>query len=159
MLSAAHAAPVTANADQVALEASVAKFINTWDSNKPPYKVAFYDLNWDSTPEAIVYVQDRNWCGSGGCTALILQQHKQQWRIVTKLGVTNLPITVLKSSHKGWHNLSVRAEGGGIAQGYDVLLSFNGKSYPKNPTLLSAASAKKLEGRTVLIAAEPVTGQ
>lgn len=138
--------------DNSALQASVAQFVEGWDNNKPRYKVAFYDLDSDKKPEAIVYLQDSNWCGSGGCSALILQYRNNAWKIVTKLNSASLPISVLTGAKKGWQNLSVHVRGGGIVHGYDAILYFNGKTYPRNPTLQAKATLKQLEKQTVLIA-------
>src|SRR6185437_3426103 len=43
----------------------------SFDDARPP-QYAFVDLNRDGVKEAIVYLRDRTWCGTGGCPTLIL---------------------------------------------------------------------------------------
>src|ERR1700726_1621183 len=65
------------------------------DSKSTRYVVIFRDLNGDGRPEAIVFLTGRRWCGSGGCTALVLRERDADWSIVTKITVVHPPIRVL----------------------------------------------------------------
>jgi hypothetical protein len=101
--------------------------------------------------EVIVYLSGRGWCGSGGCVMLILAPEGETYRVVTKTTVTRLPIRVLTTKSNGWHDISVEVAGGGIQPGYEAELSFDGKSYPSNPTVTPAhRSNGKVQGRTVI---------
>ena len=52
---------------------SLKKFLRTrYDDKRARYVAAFRDLNGDGTKEAIVYLISNGWCGSGGCSTLIL---------------------------------------------------------------------------------------
>jgi len=125
------------------LVAFLRRFVETRDNGKTTqYIVAFTDLNGDGIPEAIVLLRSGGWCGSGGCTALVLTPSKSSWRIVTKLTITRPPIRVLKDTTNGWHDITVWVRGGGIYPGYEALLCFDGSSYPSNPTV---PPAQKLE--------------
>src|SRR6266581_4426971 len=86
---------------QAATEESVKKFLQNY--TKTPYlpedKVTRYfdalvDLNGDGK-EVIVYLTGPQWCGSGGCTALILAPERSSYTVVTKLTVAQRPIRVL----------------------------------------------------------------
>ena len=99
------------------------------------YQAAFVDLNGDGTPEAIVYVTGGAWCGSGGCTTLVLTRTGSSYRVISKIPITRPPIRVLKTVSNGWRDISVWVQGGGIQQGYEAELTFNGKSYPANPSI------------------------
>ena len=129
---------------QAALEASLQQFLSAWDKESTPNMTAFEDLNEDGKLEAIVYLTGEGWCGSGGCTTLILKQDKSSWKIVTNMTIVNLPIRVLSTSSHGWHNIGILVAGGGITNGYEAELLFNGKTYPKNPTV---PPARKLKGK------------
>ena len=99
------------------------------------YFSTFVDLKDDGTREVVVYLTGGDWCGSGGCTTLILAPEDSSYKIVTKITVTRLPIRILTTKTNGWHDLTVRVQGGGIARSYEAKLSFNGKSYLKNASM------------------------
>lgn len=101
------------------------------DEQPPAYAIALADLDGSSnTQEAIVYIQSREWCGSGGCTTLVLQRRGAMIRLVSQIAVTRLPIRILETTTNGWRDLGARVQGGGIVQAYDAVLPFNGRTYP-----------------------------
>ena len=123
-------------------EVSVRKFlqsdlrISNLDNDKTArYFAAFVDLNGDGKQEAIVYVMGEALCGSGGCRTLILARHGTSWTVVKHITITRPPIRVLSSTSHGWHSISVWVQGGGIQPGYEAELSFDGKTYPGNPSV------------------------
>lgn len=77
------------------------------------YSAAFVDLKDDGEREAIVYLADRDWCGSGGCTTLVLVPTGSGYKLINKITVTRLPIQMLNTKTHGWHDLSVAVGGGG----------------------------------------------
>lgn len=99
------------------------------------YTAALLDLNGDGAPEGIVYLTGQSWCGSGGCTTVILARDHKVWRVVTKIAITRPPIRVLEERSNGWRAISVWVGGGGIQPGYEAELLFNGKTYPSNPSI------------------------
>ena len=99
------------------------------------YSAAWINLTDDKTPEAIVYVTGRGWCGTGGCITLILAPENASYRLVTKITITRTPIRVFVTKSHGWHDLGVWVQGGGIEPGYEAKLSFNGKKYSSNPSV------------------------
>jgi|SRR5450432_419246 len=117
------------------------------------YSAAFADLSGDGVPEAIIYLTSGVWCGSGGCTMLILGQQGSAYTVVTKATVTRLPIRVLTTKSNGWFDLGVRVQGGGIFVPYEAALSFDGKTYPANPSAPPARKLKEKIGGQVLISA------
>ena len=133
-------------------EESIRKFFQTRDDDKSTqYLAAFRDLNGDGIPEAIVYLIGRQWCGSGGCPLFILQKRGESWKTVTSTTITNPPIRVLDRKLNGWHSLGVWVQGGGIQPGYEAELRFNGKTYPRNPSVPPARrAAKDLAGEVVI---------
>lgn len=115
------------------------------------YAAAFVDLNGDGKAEAIVYLWDGGWCGSGGCTALILTSNDSKYRVLTKITVTRLPIRVLTTKTNGWRDLAVFVAGGGVKAGY-ARLAFDGKKYPGNPTFAPLVRLSASVEGTVAIA-------
>lgn len=142
-----------AQSNESPLAASLKKYLQTLDDDKKTrYIAAFEDLDGDGTPEAVVYMVGGEWCGSGGCDTMILQQQGGTWKTVTDISITQPPIRVLRSSSRGWRDLAVSVGGGGIPVGYEAELRFDGKSYPDNPTTPPARRLKgKAPGKTVIL--------
>jgi hypothetical protein len=137
-------------------EATLKKYLQTMDNDpETRYAVAFRDLNGDGIDEAVVYLLGGPWCGSGGCNTLILAQERGSWRVVTKITITRPPIRVLESVANGWHDIGVWVQGGGVRQGYEAELRFNGKTYPRNPSVAPAQRAVKASAGETLITAPP----
>lgn len=111
---------------------------NSGNNKATRYFAAFVDLRDDGMLEAIVYLMDGGWCGSGGCTTLVLAPQGSSFRVIKRLTITRLPIRVLNTKSDGWHDLAVRVQGGGTTSAYEAKLSFNGKTYP------SVSSAERL---------------
>ncbi len=142
-----------------AAEESLKRFLQTVDENKKTrYVAAFRDLNSDGTPEAIVYLIGTKWCGSGGCNTLILTRDATSWRIVAKITITRPPIRVLTKTSNGWRSIGVWVQGGGIQPGYEAELRFDGKTYPRNPSVPPARRLKgKPAGEVVIASAQDGT--
>lgn len=126
-------------------EQSLKKFLQSYEGNPTSpderttrYAAAFVDLRDDGTEEAIVYLSGPFWCGSGGCSSLIIAPDGSSFKVLTEMAVTQLPIRVLSSKTNGWHDLGVGVGGGGIRVGYEARLTFDGKKYPSNPTISPA---------------------
>ena len=98
------------------------------------YAIAYADVGGDLRDEALVYLVDRNRCGSGGCSLLILTPSGKGWRKVGQTSVTQLPVYRLLSRRGGWNDLTVGVGGGGHTSGIAVLRFAQGR-YPPNPTV------------------------
>lgn len=139
---------------QESLEAFLKDFLKISASGygqAAPYRFSFIDLNDDGKKEVMVYLMDTAWCGSGGCTTLVLAPKNLSYTIVSKISLTRPPIRVLGTKSNGWHDLSAVVGGGGIERAHDVRLSFDGKTYPSNPTVSPARPVTgAIDGRIVL---------
>ena len=114
------------------------------------YTVGFTDLNGDGKPEAIVYLVSNEWCGSGGCTALILAQSGASWRQVTKITLVNLPIRAFATRSHGWRDLGVQVRGDNGNPGHEALLHFDGMTYPENPSTVPEFRATGLKSQAIV---------
>jgi hypothetical protein len=115
------------------------------------YSFSVVDLKDDGTQEVIVHVTGQSWCGSGGCTTLVLAPDRDSYKVVTKIAITRPPIRVLATKTNGWHDLSVWVRGDGIQPGYEAELPFDGKSYPTNPSTPPARrQVEKIGGEVVV---------
>jgi len=111
------------------------------------FRVATYrrvdaDLNGDGRPEAFVYITDPDYCGTGGCSLVILSPERDKYRVVLHSTVTRLPIYLLSTSTRGWRDVAVTVSGGGIRP-FTARLRFNGRRYPSNPTVPPAMPVKQ----------------
>jgi hypothetical protein len=138
-------------------EPAIASFLKSYVSTSllphddASYAYSIVRLSGRKAKEVIVYLTGRNWCGSGGCTALILVPNGSSYTVVTRTTVTQLPIRVLNSRTKGWHDVAVWVEGGGIEPGYEARLRFNGNKYPSNPTVAPALHLRsRVAGKIVI---------
>ncbi len=125
------------------------------------YVIAFSDLNDDHQPEAIVHVDDRGRCGSGGCTTFVMIFAKDGWRPIGRMTVSRLPIYRLPEHHNGWFDLAVYVSGGGIQPGLRAVRFAKGR-YASNPTMGAAVRILPTQA-TLLLAANteftPVEGR
>lgn len=157
LLVADRLAHARAHSDSARKE-SLKRFLQSYDGNPSSpqerttrYAAAFVDLKDDGTQEAIVYLIGPGWCGSGGCSSLILAPNGATFKVITRTTVTQLPIRVLPEKTNGWHDLGVGVGGGGIRAGYEARLRFNSKKYPSNPTVPpSQRLPKKVEGEVII---------
>jgi hypothetical protein len=149
-----------AQREQSAAESSVKRFLQGYvgisrsaEDKTTRYFASFVDLGGNGKQDVIVYVTGQEWCGSGGCTTLILAPSDASYKVVTKITVSRPPICVLPTKSNGWHDISVRVQGGGIQTGYEAHLSFDGKSYPNNPSALPARPLTEKERGEVIVPA------
>jgi len=95
-------------------------------------KFQFYktDLNNDGNEEIFVRFMGSYFCGSGGCTFLLLDKYAE---VITKFTVTRAPIFIESTKVNGWSVLLIKDAG--------VLkeLTFKNGSYPSNPSVLPKA--------------------
>jgi hypothetical protein len=115
------------------------------------YCSAFVDLKDNGTRQVIVYFTDQHSCGSGGCTTLILAPEGSSYKVVTSITIVWPPIRVLGTKSNGWHDIGVMVHGGGTDPAYEAKLSFNGETYPSNPTMPPARRlTEKVAGEVVV---------
>jgi hypothetical protein len=128
------------------------KAIKSWaeESTAPTYRHAFSDLNEDGIDDAVVLITDNQYCGSGGCSFVVFQGVAGGFKIVSSSTITRAPILLLPEKKKGWHTLSVFVAGGGAKPG-QVMMRFNGKKYPGNPSTQPNAKENDLKGAETLI--------
>jgi hypothetical protein len=107
-------------------------------------KFQFYkkDLNDDGSDEIFVRLMGPYFCGSGGCTFLLLDNYGE---LITKFTVTRAPIFIEPSKVNGWSLLLVRDSGV-----FKELIFENG-SYPSNPSLLPKAPYDAPSGHAELM--------
>jgi len=129
-------------------------FLRTYAENDQTakYDVAFVDLNGDGSREAVVYLEGRYLCGSGGCHILVFRYDRSSYRLISDIPITRPPIRLLEGTTNGWRDLSVWVSGGGLS-GHEAILPFDGNSYPTNPSMSPAREMRGSMPGEVLISA------
>lgn len=91
------------------------------------FTLAEHDLNADGRPELFVGLTGPYFCGSGGCSWLLLRHTGTR---ITRFTVSRYPVLVGTTRTNGWCDLLVSS-----SAGYHRL-KFDGMKYPANPSLL-----------------------
>lgn len=113
-------------------------------------RVAAVDLNGDLLDDALVLLTGPWWCGSGGCTLLVLAGERDGMRLVSRITLVRGPLVASDSRTAGWRDLIVEVAGGGARPGR-VALRFDGTRYPSNPTLQERLDPEMpVEGQVLL---------
>lgn len=101
------------------------------DTLSRQFKYSQFDLNQDGNKEIFVGLTGPFFCGSGGCTMLLLSDHGE---VITRFTVVDYPVYVITDKSKGWNNLVI------FSGGENRLLQFDGQGYPSNPSTLEVYS-------------------
>lgn len=98
----------------------------------------------------LVYLIGPEYCGSGGCNLLILRRAGDSYASLGETSVTRPPIRVLSTETNGLPDIGVHVSGGGVTEGYEARLAFDGARYPRNPSVAPAQRVDKVEGTTLI---------
>ena len=100
------------------------------------------DLNDDGNEEILVRFMGPYFCGTGGCTFLLLDKYGE---IITRFTVTRAPIYAEKKRENGWRILLVW-DSGELKE-----LLFSEGSYPSNPSVLPKAPYDAPSGNAIVM--------
>ena len=103
------------------------QFLQPSDRKFQFYKI---DLNDDGKKEIFIRFMSSYFCGTGGCTFLLLGKYG---KIITKFSVTRAPIFVEPTKENGWAILLVKDAG------VFKELKFSDGKYSSNPSILPKA--------------------
>lgn len=99
---------------------------SSWDA-KVVYAIDSVSLAGSGPRADLVYVvAPLDWCGSGGCTTLVIDRTAATPRIVAEISLTWQPIRVLPTTSHGWHDLGLLVGSG--AETWDTY-RYNGRRY------------------------------
>ncbi|MGB4852664.1 MAG: hypothetical protein WBQ38_10150 [Ignavibacteria bacterium] len=94
-----------------------------------------YDLNDDSKKEIFVGLTGPYFCGTGGCSIMLLDNQGNE---ITNFTVSEYPVVIDNSKSKEWKDLFI------LSAGKYHTMKFDGKKYPSNPSV--QAELKVLPG-------------
>lgn len=103
------------------------EFLNETDRSYQFYTV---DLNSDGKDEVFVKLNGSYFCGSGGCTILLLNAELHP---ITTFTVMRPPLFIENTKKNNWAILLVKSEG------EFKELTYNNGTYPSNPSILPKA--------------------
>lgn len=97
------------------------------------FQYVFTDLNNDQVTDALLLLQGPNWCGSGGCTLVVLRGQGDHFEFLSQSTLIQPPLMIAETQTAGWRDLIVQTGGGGHPP-QTMMLRFDGQAYPANPT-------------------------
>ncbi len=90
------------------------------------FRYAVCDLNDDGSREYLIELRNSYYCGSGGCTYLLLNEDLEE---IASFTVSYSPFIISDEKSSGWRDLI-------IPQGSSYhVMKFDGKTYPGNPSV------------------------
>jgi hypothetical protein len=90
------------------------------------FRYAVTDLNDDGNREYLVEFRNSYFCGSGGCTYMLLDSN---FDLITRFTVSESPFIISEERTSGWRDLI-------IPQGSSYhVMKFDGNTYPGNPSV------------------------
>lgn len=95
------------------------------------YVAARRDLDGDGADEVIVYLMGPFFCGTGGCSLLVLTPDGEGYRQLGNVGTADPPVRIMPTAGKGHADLLYRRSGGG-GPTEDVRLMFRDGRYRKS---------------------------
>lgn len=115
---------------------------NTIAENDRRFHLYQIDLNEDAKKEIFVYLNSPYFCGTGGCTILLLSP---ELKPITKFTVTRPPFFIEPTVKNGWKIISLKSENEWKE------LDFKNGSYPSNPSILEKASYDAPSGHAQIV--------
>lgn len=106
------------------------------------FKLYTTDLNGDGKKETFVSLVGSYFCGTGGCTMLLLDSN---YKLITKFTVMQGSIFVEPRTENDWKVLTVKSEGE-----WKSLVYANG-TYPSNPSVVERSKQDGPSGQAVVI--------
>lgn len=116
-----------------------------------PFQYAMADLNGDNVNDALVLLSGSDWCGTGGCTLLVLKGGPNgSFSLLSSTTVADNPVRVSGSRQPGvWAPILVYSGHRG-----DMYLTYSAKGYPGNATSARKASKAEANASTSLITSD-----
>lgn len=116
---------------------AIAKFLSVREA--PPYSGYDFvrvDLDGDGLREGIVLFKlpHTYWCGWDGCGMAIFRAKNKDFTPMSVINSVRGPIYVSATGNKGWRDIIIRVSGTNMRD-KNVLMQFNGLTYPSSPLL------------------------
>ncbi|WP_055412501.1 hypothetical protein [Nonlabens sp. YIK11] len=109
--------------------------------NDRQFQLVTMDLNGDDQDEYFVYFNSPYFCGSGGCTAVLLDS---DMKVLTRFTVVQTPVIIRQEAVNGYLPIIVYSD-----NSYRQLTYADG-TYPTNPSMIESFEYEKQEGDQVI---------
>lgn len=118
------------------------------DSTMRKFRLFRFDLNDDGSEEIFVGLTGPLFCGTGGCTIMLLQADGS---VITNFTVAGFPVVIDSARTNGWRNLLM------LSAGSFHEMKYGKKGYPSNPSVAPALKVFPGDGlpRALNFMAEP----
>ena len=131
------------------LEKAIIDYLK-YDKNqdgKVAYSYNYIDINGDGKKEIFVYLLGQSVSGSGGSTALIIEE--KGYEIISKFTLARNPIIISEDKTNGWNDIIMQVAGGGTEFSY-ARMKFDGKKYPSNPSMAPRVKENVVKGTAII---------
>ena len=157
LFTATHTAAAKDDRADRGMRHALGRFLRITDESvaSANYKVAWIDLNGDGLRDAVVYFPASGWCGTGGCSTLVVRQTARGFAVIGNTPATRLPIRVLRTRHNGWRDLSTWQQGGGNLEGCTAAIEFNGWRYRARGCWPPGEPGTTADGPVIIAAKHP----
>ncbi len=135
--------PKMVNLSDAQLKIAIQNYIRAYDA--PPnsaYDFVRVDLNKNGKRDALVLFKlpHSYWCGWDGCGLVVFQARGNGFTPLSTIKGVRGPVYVSQAKHKGWRDIIVRISGASVRD-KNVILAFDGRSYPDSPALSETLNA------------------
>lgn len=96
---------------------------------KTRYSVARVQLSESGPPVEVVLLVGQIWCGTSGCTTLVITNDSGKRRIRSEISLTREPISAMSTVSNGWRDLRALSVGGGKLIADWATYQYDGRSY------------------------------
>ncbi len=111
------------------------KDLSVMDSNDRKFSFYEIDLNDDRKPEFFIWLRSPYFCGTGGCTFLLLDQ---DMKFIQRFTVMDPPVFRSSNLTNGWHDLILISSQSAEKTVFRHLkFDSASKKYPTNPSLVA----------------------
>ncbi len=109
------------------------------------------DLNDDARRDALVLFKTPYgyWCGTHGCTMLVMEAHNDHFTLVNSIQPVRAPIYSSDISTNGWKDILIRVSGR-WADSKTVAAKYNGTEYPLDPADIEPAGGEEFGNKGYL---------
>lgn len=110
------------------------RFFKGVDEYSYSYTYNYVDLNGDDYKDAVVLLVGSEFAGTGGSTALILKGVENGFAPLSTMTLVDAPIIISDEKTSDYKDIILNVSGGGVESSFNVM-KFDGKAYPKNPSV------------------------
>lgn len=126
------------SASEPDLDAAISRFLLSVQAPQSSrYSYTRADLNGDGALDALVAMEAPygRWCGEHGCTLLVFKAQGDSFEPIQTIRPVRRPVYLMPLTTLGWRDIVVRVAGRDTPA-KDVVLQFDGGTYPADPSLL-----------------------